>query len=105
MKKGKKIFAIFAGINKQPYGDSQLLDTYWIIYDDKTFNQCACLANGPILFSEGTYSLSDGRTLIGGENSYYLCLKSEASRKCRKRRKNVEINTQTRMVSEILTST
>ena len=43
-KKGKKTVAIFAGINKQPYGDSQFLDTYRIFYDGETFNQYACPA-------------------------------------------------------------
>ena len=66
--KGKKIVAIFAGQNKQPYGDSRLIDTYWIFYDDMTFNQYACSASDPILFSEGTYSLSDGADFDYSEN-------------------------------------
>ncbi len=58
--KGKKIVALFAGKGKQPYGDGQLIDTYWIFYDDMTFTQYACPECYPELFSEGTYSLSDG---------------------------------------------
>lgn len=57
--RGKKIVAVFAGANKQPYGDRQLLDTYWIFFDDMTFEQYACPGSDPVLFSEGTYSLSD----------------------------------------------
>ena len=59
-KKGKSIAALFAGCGKQSFGEEQMLDTYWIFYDDMTFEQYACLGSDPVLFSEGTYSLSEG---------------------------------------------
>ena len=57
---GKKVVAVFAGQNKQPYGQNNCIDTYWIFFDDNTFGQYACPASDPVPFSEGTYSLSAG---------------------------------------------
>ena len=61
---GKTVAAIFYGSGKQSFGDGQMLDTYWIYYSDMSFEQYACLGSDPILFSEGTYRLSDGADFV-----------------------------------------
>ena len=52
-----KVVAVFAGCEKQAF-DGKLLDTYWIYYDDMTFDQYTCLHSHPILFSTGTYAFA-----------------------------------------------
>lgn len=59
-EEGKTVEAIFAGCNKQTFGEDRMLDTYWIFYSDMSFEQYACLGSTLLLFSEGSYSLSDG---------------------------------------------
>jgi len=53
----EKVVAVFAGCEKQTF-NGNLLDTYWIYYDDMTFDQYACLQSDPILFSTGTYEFA-----------------------------------------------
>ena len=66
--KGKRIEAVFAGCEKQPFGEDRMLDTYWFYYSDGSFEQYACIGSDPILFSEGTYSLSEGANFLYVEN-------------------------------------
>ena len=65
---GKRIVAIFAGANKQTFMDGQMLDTYWLYFDDMSFVQYACPGSDPILFSEGSYALTDGKDFHFGED-------------------------------------
>ena len=65
---GKRIVAIFAGANKQAFMDGQMLDTYWLYFDDMSFAQYACPGSDPILFSEGSYALTDGKDFHFGED-------------------------------------
>lgn len=53
----EKVVAVFAGCEKQTF-NGELLDTYWIYYDDMTFDQYTCLRSDPILFSTGTYEFA-----------------------------------------------
>lgn len=55
--KEEKVAAIFAGCEKQTFNEN-LLDTYWIYYDDMTFEQYTCLKSDPVLFSTGTYEFA-----------------------------------------------
>ncbi len=65
-KNQKYIAAIFSGIDKQPFSDSEdsLIDTLWIYYSDNTFDQYAEIEKEEVLFSQGTYTFkNDGRFL------------------------------------------
>ena len=53
----ENVVAVFAGCEKQAFNGG-LLDTYWIYYDDMTFDQYTCLQSDPILFSTGTYAFA-----------------------------------------------
>lgn len=64
----RKVKAVFYGNDKQPWqeqdGDSEMLDTWWIYYADGTFDQFAVLDDQIVLFSLGTYQLSEGSSFI-----------------------------------------
>ena len=67
-KKGVTINAVFLGIDKQPVkdddGETDTADTIWIYYTDNTFEQFAFVNDKTVLFSIGTYELSDGEDFI-----------------------------------------
>ncbi len=67
-RSGKKIEAIFYGLDRQLLieedGDKELLDTIWIYYDDKTFEQFACVEDKMQLFSTGDYEFADGGDFV-----------------------------------------
>ena len=56
----KRLTAVFSGSRKQAFGEDEMLDTYWLYYDDGTFAQYTCLGSDPIPFSEGTWSFTNG---------------------------------------------
>lgn len=69
-KKGgsKHVLSVFIGDNRQPYdtgdGNKVLLDTVWVYYSDKTFDQYAILPDGQVvLFSCGLYKLADEKAV------------------------------------------
>lgn len=61
---GKPVAALFAKEDAQAYvewdGDRDYLDTLWVYYTDGTFDQYVEEDDKVLLFSTGTYSLSDG---------------------------------------------
>ncbi len=62
------VSAVYSGIEKQPFTDSDgkemMLDTIWIYYEDGSFEQYATLENEQVLFSTGTYELSEGADFV-----------------------------------------
>ena len=68
----KAVSAVFSGVEKQPFTSSDrkemMLDTIWIYYEDGSFEQYATLENEQVLFSMGTYELSEGADFVYDKN-------------------------------------
>ena len=65
---GKLVRVLFYGDDKQPYvesdGDEEMIDTEWFFYSDGTFEQYGEIDDQIVLFSTGTYELSDGADFV-----------------------------------------
>lgn len=72
---GKPVAALFAKEDAQSYterdGDRENLDTLWVYYTDGTFDQYAEEDDKLVLFSTGTYSLSEGDFVYGNDEEDY----------------------------------
>ena len=77
---GKKVVTVFFGPDKQPLEEidaddneteKEMVDTWWIYYDDGTFDQYAQIHDQVVLFSTGTYKFKeDGGFIYDAKDGY-----------------------------------